>query len=451
MNALASQVAAWTQGRLVGRDALLVGVGHDSRTLQPGALYVALRGERVDGHDFVGALSERAGAALVDHPVAADLAQIVVGNTEVALQQLARNWLSTLDLRVVALTGSNGKTTTKELTAAILSRVARTYATPGNYNNEIGVPLTVLGLGADHRFGVIEMGAGKPGDIDTLSAIAPAHAALVTNVAPAHLERMGSVEGVAQVKAGIYRGLRADGVAVINADDPFADYFRSQCGDRRQLDYGVSPAAAVRAEAPQIGVVSRFQLVTPAGNCAIELPLAGRHNVMNALAAAALALAVGAPLAAIAAGLSDAQAVSGRLRRLNVAAGTLYDDSYNANPGSLAAAIDTLALEAMPRALVLGDMAELGPQSAELHARCGALARERGIDQLYATGRLTPGAVAAFGPGARHFEQIEDLIAAVRRDWQPGITVLVKGSRSSRMERVVHALTGTHASHEGNH
>lgn len=451
MNALASQVAAWCGGRLIGADVLLVGVGQDSRTLNPGALFVALRGERGDGHDYVAAVVDRAGAALVERELPLALTQIVVTDALAALQKLARAWLETLGTRRVALTGSNGKTTTKALTAAILGRVARTHATPGNYNNEIGVPLTVLGLGADHRFAVIEMGCGKPGDIDELTAIAPPHAGAITNIAAAHLERLGSEQGVAEAKAGIYRGLVEGGTAVINADDPWANYFREQAGSHPVIDFGIDGPAAVRAEQVVVGLQSRFRLATPAGSVDIELPLPGRHNVMNALAATSLALAVGAPLGAIAAALAQAEAVAGRQRRLQLHDGVIYDDSYNANPGSLTAAIETLALERAPRWLVLGDMAELGPQASRLHARCGALARARGIERLYAVGPLSQAAAEAFGDGATHFARIETLIDELRTQWRPGITALVKGSRSARMERVVAALAGSSAVSGENH
>jgi len=442
MKALASEVAQWCGGRLLGADTLLVGVAQDSRQLPPGSLFVALRGEQVDGHDFVEALGARAGAALVERPLPIATTQIVVPDVLAALQALARAWLATLDLRVLALTGSNGKTTCKALTAAILSGVARTHATPGNYNNEIGVPLTVLGLGADDRFAVVEMGCGKPGDIDELTAIVAPHASVVSNVAPAHLQRLLSVDGVAEAKAGIYRGLRANGVAVINADEAYAAYFRRQAGTHEVLEFAIDSPAQVRAENLQIGLQSRFRLATPVGHVDLQLPLPGRHNVMNALAAASLALAVGAPLDRIAAALAQAQAVDGRQRRLSVRGGVLYDDSYNANPGSLNAAIDTLALEPAPRWLVLGDMAELGSDGASLHARCGALARERGIERLYAVGPLSLAAADAFGAGAQHYSGIDQLIDAVLGAWQPGIAALVKGSRSARMERVVAALTG---------
>ena len=443
MKARASDIARWTAGRLVGADIHIAGVSHDSRMLNPGSLFVALRGEQCDGHDFVASLASRAGAVLVERELPFAVAQIVVADAQRALQDLARHWLETLDLRVVALTGSNGKTTTKSLVAAILRRVARVHATPGNYNNEIGVPLTVLGFNADHHYGVVEMGCGKPGDIDELTRIAPPDAALVTNIAPAHLERLGSLEGVAEAKAGIYRGLRDQGVAVINADDAFADYFRGQAGRLPVIDYAIDAPAAVRAEALTLGLRSRFRLVTPAGSELIELPLPGRHNVMNALAAASLALAVDVPLDAIAGALAQVEAVAGRQRRMQVRGGVVYDDSYNANPGSLSAAIETLALETSPRWLILGDMAELGASGEELHARCGALARAHGIERLYAVGPLSAATVAAFGKGARHYQRIDDLIFEVLHDWEPRTTALVKGSRSAGMERVVAALAGT--------
>jgi len=442
MKASSAEIARWTGGRLVGADVRVAGVSHDSRMLNPGALFVALSGEHRDGHEFVPALANRAGAVLVEREMAVAVPQIVVTDTLQALQELARHWLLSLDLRVVALTGSNGKTTTKSLIAAILRRVARVHATPGNYNNEIGVPLTVLGCNSEHQYAVVEMGCGKPGDIDELTRIAPPDAALVTNIAPAHLERLGTLEGVAQAKAGIYRGLRDQGVAVINADDPFAGYFREQSGRLPVIDYAIDAPAAVRAEGLQLGLRSRFRLVTPGGSEFIDLPLPGRHNVMNALAATSLALAVDVPLAAIAGALAQVEAVAGRQRRMQVRGGVLYDDSYNANPGSLSAAIETLALEASPRWLILGDMAELGPDGPSLHARCGALAKARGIERLYAVGPLSTATAEAFGSDARHFARVEDLIAALVHDWEPRVTALVKGSRSAGMERVVAALAG---------
>ena len=447
MKALASVIASWCGGRLIGPDVMVEGVSQDSRTLPQAGLFVALRGERQDGHDYVAAVIGLAAAALVEREQAVDLPQIVVDNTETALQRIASAWLTRIGPTVVALTGSNGKTTTKTLTAAILARAGTTHATPGNYNNEIGVPLTLLGLRAEHRYAVVEMGCGKPGDIDLLASIAPPHAAVVTNVGAAHLERLGSLSGVAEAKAGIYRGLRPEGIAIINADDAYADYFRAQAGDHQRVEFAIDAAAAVRAEDLMIGQATRFRLCTPAGSCAIELPLPGRHNVMNALAAAALAQAVGASLSDIAEALATVEAVSGRLRRLQLQGGLLYDDSYNANPGSLAAAIGTLALEPSPRWLILGDMAELGPEAPRWHAECGLLARDQGIERLYTCGPLAQAAAQAYGPQASHHSSIESLIDTLRADWRPGTTALVKGSRSARMERVVAGLSGNNGGH----
>lgn len=444
MKAMASIIAQWCGGRLVGADVEVTGVSQDSRTVPQGGLFVALRGERNDGHDFVDAVSGRAAAALVGREQSASLAQIVVDNTEAALQRLARSWLEQIKPTVVALTGSNGKTTTKSLTAAILQRAGATHATPGNYNNEIGVPLTLLGLQPGHRFAVVEMGCGKPGDIDLLAAIAPPHIAAVTNVSAAHLERLGTVAGVAEAKAGIYRGLREGGIAVINADEEWAGYFRAQAGSHQVADFAIDEPANFRAENLVLGQQSRFRLCTPAGSCQIELPLPGRHNVMNALAAAAMAQLAGASLEQVAAALAGAEAVTGRQRRLQVQGGVLYDDSYNANPGSLGAAIGTLALEPPPRWLILGDMAELGPEAPIWHARCGELARQQGIERLYTIGPLSHEAAVAFGPQASHHQDIDSLIDAVRADWRPGVTALIKGSRSARMERVVAAMSGSH-------
>jgi UDP-N-acetylmuramoyl-tripeptide--D-alanyl-D-alanine ligase len=447
MKALASVIAGWCGGRLLGPDVMVEGVSQDSRQLPPGGLFVALPGERRHGHDFVAAVAGTAGAALVEREQNVDLTQIVVDNAELALQRIASAWLAQISPTVAALTGSNGKTTTKTLTAAILARVDATHATPGNYNNEIGVPLTLLGLQPEHRYAVVEMGCGKPGDIDLLAAIAPPHAAVVTNVGAAHLERLGSLTGVAEAKAGIYRGLRPEGIAIINADDAYADYFRTQAGVHPCVDFAIDAAAAFRAEALVISQVSRFRLCTPAGSCAIELPLPGRHNVMNALAAAALAQSVGASLNDIAEALATVEAVSGRLRRLQLQGGVLYDDSYNANPGSLAAAIGALALEPPPRWLILGDMAELGPEAPRWHADCGRLARDQGIERLYTCGSLSQAAAQAYGSQASHHSSIESLIDTLRADWRPGITALVKGSRSARMERVVAGLSGNNGGH----
>jgi len=438
-----STIALWTHGRLLGADAEVGGVAIDSRRVQPGELFVALGGERVDGHDYLDAAAARgAVAALVMRRVDSALPQVLVDDTTLALGDLASAVRAQRSARVVGITGSNGKTTVKTLTAAILSRHGRTHVSAGNYNNEIGLPLTLLALPPEAEYAVLEMGAGKPGDIAYLAAIARPDVGLVNLIAPAHLERMGSVEGVAETKGALYQALPADGVAIINADDAFARFFGGLAGARRQLRFGLGQPADVRADILDARVDgSRFVLHTPQGDAEVALPLPGRHNVANALAAAAIALALDVPLATIVAGLQQASAVTGRLVRSAMpGGGTLLDDSYNANPGSMAAAIDTLALAGGERWLVLGDMAELGTDARALHAGIGARARERGIERLFAVGPLGAATVAAFGAGAQHFDDQPALIAALRAQLHAGVTCLVKGSRSAAMERVAAAL-----------
>jgi UDP-N-acetylmuramoyl-tripeptide--D-alanyl-D-alanine ligase len=426
-------------------DVVIERVATDTRTLSRGDLFVALVGERHDGHDFVAAAAQAgAAAAVVDHRVDVALPQLVVPDTQHALGNLARAVRSHHGARIVGITGSNGKTTVKTLTAAILTRHGRTHVNAGNFNNEIGLPLTLLAMPTDAQYAVLEMGAGKPGDIDYLAAIARPEIGLVNNIAPAHLERMGTIRNVAATKGALYTHLPADGCAVINADDAYADYFTGLAGARRTLRFGLLSEVDVGARIDALGATSRFTLLTPAGEIAIDLPLSGRHNVGNALAAATIALALEVPLATIRDGLEQAQPVAGRLVAYRDAQGwTLIDDSYNANPGSVAAAIETLALGDGPAWLVLGDMAELGVDAERLHAQIGELAAERGIARLYSVGRLSRAAASAFGANARHFNEQAALIATLRAELGPGVTCLVKGSRSAGMERVVAALRGS--------
>ncbi len=438
-----STIAVWTHGRLLGADAQVTGVSIDTRRLNSGDLFVAIPGERTDGHDHLAEAAARgAVAALVTRQIDSPLAQIVVDDSTLALGDLASAVRAQRKVQVVGITGSNGKTTVKTLVAAILSRHGRTHVSAGNLNNELGLPLSLLAMPQDTQFAVLEMGAGKPGDIAYLAAIARPDIGLVNLIAPAHLERMGSVEGVAETKGALYQALPADGVAIINADDAFAAFFSGLAGSRRVLRFGLAQPAEVTADAIESRVDgSRFELRTPQGAAEVTLPLPGRHNVANALAAAAIALALAVPLATIVAGLEQAGAVAGRLRRLSMAGGgTLIDDSYNANPGSMAADIDTPALAGGERWLVLGDMAELGPDAGALHAGVGAHARERGIERLFAVGPLGIATAAAFGANALHFADQPALVAALREQWHAGVTCLVKGSRSAAMDRVVDAL-----------
>ncbi|MDE1893082.1 MAG: UDP-N-acetylmuramoyl-tripeptide--D-alanyl-D-alanine ligase [Xanthomonadaceae bacterium] len=436
-------IAIWTRGRLVGADVEIRGVSIDTRKVQPGDLFVAIKGERVDGHDYLAeAAAGGAVAAMVTRQMDSHLPQIVVNDGTLALGDLASAVRAQRNLHVVGITGSNGKTTVKTLAASILSGHGRTHVSAGNHNNELGLPLSLLAMPADTQYAVFEMGAGKPGDIDYLAAIARPDIGLVTLIAPAHLERMGSIEGVAETKGALYRALPADGVAIINADDGFASFFAGLAGARTVLRYGLDHPAEIGA-----GIVeqrldgSRFVLRTPHGDAEVALPLPGRHNIANALAAASIALALDVPLATIVRGLEQVPGVAGRLRPQRMAGGwMLIDDTYNANPSSMAAAIDTLALAEGERWLVLGDMAELGADARALHAGVGARAREGGVDRLFAVGPLGQATVAAFGAGGRHFDDRASLVAALRAELAAGVTCLVKGSRSAAMEQVVKAL-----------
>ena len=441
-------IAMWTHGRLLGTDAILdqaeiTGVAIDTRKLQPGNLFVALKGERVDGHDYLDqAAVGGAIAALVTRQVDSVLPQVLVDDAVLALGDLASAVRAQGDARVVGITGSNGKTTVKALVASILSRHGRTHVSAGNHNNELGLPLSLLAMPRDAEYAVLEMGAGKPGDIAYLAAIARPDIGLVTLVAPAHLERMGSIEGVAEIKGALYQALPADGTAIINADDAFASFFGGLAGTRKVLRFGLDHPADVSAAIVEQRVDgSRFMLSTPRGDLEVNLPLPGRHNVANALAATAVALALEVPLDTIVAGLEHVAGVAGRLRRQVCAGGwTVIDDSYNANPSSMMAAIDTLLLGAGERWLVLGDMAELGAQARALHAGVGERARERGVDRLFAVGPLGVATVEAFGVGGEHFDDKPALIAALQAQLHAGVTCLVKGSRSAGMEQVVAAI-----------
>lgn len=452
-----SLLAHWAGGELHGEDLLVDTLTNDTRSLMPGSLYVALRGERFDGHDFAyDAAMRNAAALIVDHPVEVDVPQVVVADTQLALARIASNLQLDRGGKAIAITGSNGKTSVKALTVAILQRAGNAYFNPGNRNNEIGLPLAVIDAPDDADFSVYEMGAGKPGDIAYLTDIVTPDVSLVNNVAAAHLERMGSLMGVAQTKGAIYSALAVGGVAVINADDAFAEYFAGLAAGRRILRFGLDSTADVTARNIVAGVDgSRFLLVTPQGEASVELPLPGRHNLLNALAAASLALASGVALDTIVEGLAASKPVPGRQIAHVLANGAmLIDDSYNANPGSLVAAIDTLAAAGGEAWLVLGDMRELGDEGEALHAEVGRKAKAAGLRRLYALGPLSAAAALAFGEGARSFETHKELADALRADLsqaaQPqGLRCLVKGSRGSAMDRIVTALlsTGEGASH----
>ena len=436
--------ASAARGKLQGANARFSGVTTDSRRIAAGDLFVALTGERFDGHDYVAeALSKGAVAAVVSRPVrtAMPLAQVVVDDTKLALGRLAAHWRARFALPLVALTGSNGKTTVKEMLAAILAAHcgsrSMVLATQGNLNNDIGMPLTLLKLREEHRYAVIEMGMNHEGEIDYLARIAQPNVALVNNAQRAHVGILGSVEAVARAKGEIYAGLKPTGIAIVNEDDPFAGYWKKLNAGRRTVTFGLSEKADVRAtvEGPQV----RF--VTPADAFAVMLQVSGEHNVRNALAACAAAHALEIPPHDMQDGLSHFSGVPGRLqRRAGRSGSTVIDDSYNANPESMKAAIRVLASEPGRRVFVMGDMGELGSDSPQMHAEVGAFARSAGIDALFALGEASQSAVEAFGQGARHFDGVETLIEEAGHEAAGGATLLVKGSRFMKMERVADAL-----------
>jgi len=383
---------------------------------------------------------------LVHTRIESPLPMILCADTEAALGEIAAGFASGRPATVLALTGSNGKTSVKTLLLGILARAGKAYANPGNRNNEIGLPLAVIDAPEDARFAIYEMGAGKHGDIAYLTSIVTPNIALVNNIAPAHIERMGSLMGIAETKGAIYEALPDDGLAVLNVDDAFATYFMERIGSRAVLRYGVENNADVRAEAVHLlPTASRFDLITPAGRATVQLPLPGRHNVLNALAAAAMALAAGAGFDAVVEGLQAATPVAGRQAAKRLSNGAeLIDDSYNANPGSVTAGIEALvsacALDGHKALLVLGAMAELGVDAADLHRQIGSLAKQKGVAHLLTCGPLSKAAAEAFGEGAIHHVSREAIVADLQQRLNENHRVLVKGSRSSQMDRVVEAL-----------
>ena len=439
----AAEAATMMGGTLIGADVPLSSVSTDSRTLSRGALFVALRGERFDGHRFLGEAKQRgAAAAVVEAGGAQDtvLPRIAVDNSKAALGRLARAWRQRFSPDVVAIAGSNGKTTVKEMLASILrcsAGEAAVLATEGNLNNEIGVPLTLLRLRAAHKHCAIELGMNHRGETAYLAGLARPTVALVNNAQREHLEFMGTVEEVAAENAEAYAALPADGVAVVNADDAMAPLFRERCGARRRIEFGIS-GGDVTGRYALSPLDSEIVVRAPAGEAAAKLAIPGAHNVRNAFAAAACASALGIGIGAVAEGLSGFRPHAGRLQVRTAGGSTVIDDSYNANPDSVRAAIDVLAACAGPTALVLGDMGEVGARGPEFHAEVGRYAKEKGIGALLALGSAARQAAEAFGAGGIHFEGVEPLVARARN----ARTVLVKGSRFMRMERVVAALTG---------
>jgi len=446
-----SEFARACGGELRGADAPFTEVVSDSRTLKSRQLFIALRGPNFDGHDYLdAALAAGAAGAVVERTQPAGLPQIVVADTQQALTRAARAWRAAFTGALVGVAGSNGKTTAKEMTAAILAQVGPCLATRGNLNNHIGVPLTLLRLTPSERFAVVEMGANHPGEVAALVDIAQPQVGMITNAGAEHLEGFKSLEGVARAEGEMVAGLTPAATAVINADDAYAALWRSLTaarvvtfGLRERADFS---ASAVQSSIGTEGFRTRFRLSAPQGSTAIELSLGGAHNIANALAAAAAAASAGATLAQIATGLAGVRAVPGRLQFKQTPGGVwLIDDSYNANPSSMRAAIEVLAAVGGRRWLVLGDMGELGESAPQAHTEIGEFARAAGIERLYATGELMQRAVASFGAGAQWCADTGALSAALQQALAaagPEVRLLVKGSRFNRLERVVGALTG---------
>jgi UDP-N-acetylmuramoyl-tripeptide--D-alanyl-D-alanine ligase len=442
-----SQLATLAGGQLLGADREFTSVSTDTRTLQPGALFVALGGPNFDGHDFVSAAAERqAVAALVARQLPLNIPQVVVADPLAALSVFAREWRRQFPIPVIGVTGSNGKTTTKEIIGAILSRLGPCLITRGNLNNHIGVPLMLLELTAKHRYAVIEMGANHLGEIAHLASIAEPTIGIVTNAGAAHLEGFGSLDGVAGGKGELFKALPTNGVAVINADDKYAGQWRDNRSADEVFTFGFEQPAdfmahKVSASGDQAGFKVEFELVTPFGARPATLALGGLHNLRNALGATAVATAAGATLDDLVAGLAQVRAVAGRLELKPALNGAfLVDDSYNANPSSLKAGLDAFKSFGGARWLILGDMMELGDSADELHAEVGRYAKHAGISRLFAVGKRSHFAVEAFGKGARWYADMDALIGDARSSLAPGIAVLIKGSRSNRLERVTNAL-----------
>ncbi|MEI8361631.1 MAG: UDP-N-acetylmuramoyl-tripeptide--D-alanyl-D-alanine ligase [Betaproteobacteria bacterium] len=443
---LLSEAASAMQASLIGKDSSFNSVGTDSRNITKGQLFVALKGDHFDGHDYAKlAIKQGAAAVLVSHQVAGAEPAIVVNDTCLALGQLAAYWRNQFDLPVAAITGSNGKTTVKEMLASILRAASNhsdaVLATVGNLNNHIGLPLTLLKLNKQHRYAVVEMGMNHTGEISYLSKIGQPTVAVINNAGSAHIGELGSLEAIAKAKGEIFEGLAANGTAVINADNAFSALWIALAGNHNVVTFGLENKADVSATYQLQASASMLEIHTPQGTVNVQLPAPGKHNVLNALAATATALSMGVSLNIIAAGLDCFAGAKGRLQPLNGCNGALViDDTYNANPMSMKVAIDVLVAKTGKKLLVLGDMGELGDNATELHAEIGLYAKAAGVDALLTLGELSQHMVSAFGVGAQHYLTVEELSADLIAKMTPDATVLVKGSRFMAMERVVKQL-----------
>lgn len=434
-----SEIAHITKGQLTGNDRVVSGLSTDTRDLQQGNLFVALVGERFDPHELIVAgEAKHAGALLVEHELNAANPQIVVRSTYVALQNLARAWREKFKIPVIGITGSNGKTSVKELTRQILSTQGDVLATKGNLNNHIGVPLTLLGLNENHRYAVIEMGANHAGEIASLAKLANPDVGVVHNIGPAHLEGFGSLEGVARAKAELYRYMNPQGIAVVNADEPYRPLWQEDIGERTQISFGIQQNADVSGQKIDLNLT---RISTPAGEIHVRLQVPGQHAIYNALAATAVCTGLGIELGDVQAGIESTKPVPGRLVRLEGIRGAcVLDDSYNANPASLSVALDVQAQEPGTHWLVLGDMGELGGESIALHRKAGIMAKKSGVARLLGVGELAIHAVETFGSGGEHFSDHPEVIEILQHELHEQVCVLVKGSRAMHLEKIVEGI-----------
>ncbi len=450
MMMLLSQVAQVLGGELIGKDIEFSTVATDSRSIVAGDLFVALHGDTFDGSQFVSlAVEKGAVAALVNaasyHGEKMPCPLVLVKDTRLALGKLSGYWRDQFAIPVIGITGSNGKTTVKEMLGAILGVAAggveAVLVTQGNFNNDIGMPLTLLKLRKQHRYAVIEMGMNHTGEIEYLTRLVSPDVAIINNAGSAHIANLGSLQAIAQAKGEIFAGLTKKGVVIINADEKFAPMWRVLAGNHTSIEFAVETPAAVSCTWQVTGFVTHIEAQTPAGNFAVNLHVPGKHNVLNAMAATAAAIALDIAPGVIAAGLDKFSGVAGRLQCKPALNGAIViDDSYNANPASLLAAIQVLTQVSGKKILVLGDMGELGIEASTMHKEMGLKARELGVDKMFALGELSRYAVNEFGAGAQHFESIEALLDVLLLELDKNCTVLVKGSRFMKMERIVKEL-----------
>jgi len=441
------EICSLVSGEMYGEDKVISSVSIDTRALTKGALYVAIKGEQFDGHDFIKqAESVGAGALLVNEQVNSELPQIVVADTRLALAELAGAIKDKAAIKVCGVTGSNGKTTVKEMISAILAIKSSVLSTLGNFNNDIGVPLTLLRLTKEHEFAVIEMGANHADEIAYTSRYAKPDVVVITNVAAVHIEGFGCIDGVASAKAEIIESLSEDGVAILNADDDYYNLWRAIAGQRDCLSFGLNDIADVRAEnisntLQNEQFISTFNLVFNEQKTSIKLALAGEHNIKNALAASAACIALGVDVAQIKQGLEQLNSVKGRMQLQATKKGyRVVNDSYNANPASLQVALDAIHANATKFWVALGEFGELGTESSEIHKEMGLQIKRAGVTRLFATGELTKHTVDSFGDGAGYYARQEDLIAAIQAEIESDVVLLVKGSRSQKMDVVVSSL-----------